>query len=222
MNEGYLLLVEDDPEVQANNKKVLTRRGHLLKQAYTLAEARVLFTEKTPRAVILDIQLPDGSGLDFLGELRKTANIPVLLLTAMNTSSDILKGLNAGGDRYIAKPYDITLFLVEVETLLRRASVIPDMLWIDPISIKTISNTAYLNDKDMQLSQREFALLALFTQHQSETLSSDYLYEKAWGQPMAGDATAVTVTISKLRNKLEGSGFTITVKRKDGYRLEKE
>jgi len=121
---GYLLLVEDEPVVQANNKMVLERRGYQLKQAYTLEEARAMIEEEPPRAIILDIQMPDGSGLDLLQEVRSGSNIPVLVLTAMGTPKDIIKGLEAGGDDYLTKPHDLQTFLKRVETLLRRASVI--------------------------------------------------------------------------------------------------
>ena len=95
---GYLLMVEDEPIVQANNKKMLERRGYNVRQAYTLKEARELVAEEMPRAIVLDIHLPDGLGLDFLRELRKTSNVPVLLLTAMGTPEDVIKGLEVGGD----------------------------------------------------------------------------------------------------------------------------
>jgi DNA-binding response OmpR family regulator len=220
-NHGYLLLVEDDPDVQANNKKALTRRSHRIRQAYTLAEARAILSEETPRAVILDIILPDGSGLDFLHELRETTHVPVLLLTALGTPDDILRGLEAGGDRYIPKPYDLDLFLAEVEALLRRASVIPDTLIVGPLKLEAISDTAYLNGADMLLSQKEFSLLLLFTQHQGKIISPEYIYTKVWGQPMSGDSNALMVTVSNLRSSLDGSGFAITGKRGKGYIFDK-
>jgi DNA-binding response OmpR family regulator len=216
-NQGYLLLVEDDRDVQANNKKALARRGYTLKLAYTLADARALVVGETPRAVILDIMLPDGSGLDFLREIRETANVPVLLLTALNTSADILKGLDSGGDRYIPKPYDLTLFLAEVEALLRRASVMPKTIMIGPLRLETLSDTAYMNGEDMLLSRKEFSLLLMLTQHRGKVMSADYLYESVWGQPMAGSVNALKVTMSNLRGRLDGSEFTIAVKRGKGY-----
>jgi len=120
---GYLLMVEDEPVVQANNKMVLERRGYTLRQAYTLEEARAMIAEEPPRAIILDIQLPDGNGLDLLQEVRSNSNVPVLVLTAMGTPKDIIKGLEAGGDDYLTKPHDLQTFLKRVETLLRRAAM---------------------------------------------------------------------------------------------------
>jgi len=119
-------LVEDEPVVQANNRMVLERRGYTLRQAFTLSEARAIIAEEMPVAIILDIQLPDGSGLDLLKEVRCTSSVPVLVLTAMGTPKDIIRGLEAGGDDYLTKPHDLPTFLKRVEALLRRASIPTD------------------------------------------------------------------------------------------------
>ena len=124
-NIGYILLVEDEPDIQAGNKKILERHGFSIRQAYTLAEARSIIAEDPPSAIVLDIGLPDGSGLDFLYEIRQTSTVPVLILTAMGTPEDTVRGLEAGGDDYMPKPYELPVFLARVQTLLRRASAKP-------------------------------------------------------------------------------------------------
>jgi len=218
---GYLLMVEDGPIVQANNKKMLERRGYIVRQAYALGEARAIIAQEMPRAIVLDINLPDGSGLDFLRELRKTSNVPVLMLTALGTPQDIINGLEAGGDDYLPKPYDLAVFLMRLEALLRRASKVPDWLSVGPIRIDMASNKAYLNNEDMGLQQKELSLLQQFIQYPEEMLSAEYLYEKIWGQKMLGQDNALKVAISKLRSKLHDSGFTITVSRGEGYCFER-
>jgi len=219
-NNGYLLLVEDEPLVQANNKKILERRGYSIRQAYTLAEARTIITGEPPSAIVLDILLPDGSGLDFLYELRQTSNIPVLMLTAMGTPQDIVKGLETGGDDYLTKPYELPVFLMRVQALLRRASLIPETLRVGPIRIDTASNKAYFNDDDMGLSPKESSLLQQFIQNPDKILSAEYLYEKVWGQKMPGEDKTLKVAISKLRTKLTDSDYTITSSRGEGYYFE--
>jgi len=221
-NHGYLLLVEDEPVVQANNKKILERRGYVLRQAYTLHEAEKIIDEERPRAIVLDLLLPDGSGLDFLHELRKSSNVPVLMLTAMGTPQDIIRGLEAGGDDYLTKPYELSVFLMRVEALLRRASIMPDTLEFGLIRIDTASSRAYLDGVDMMLSQKEYSLLQQFVQHPEMVMSAELLYEKVWGQKMAGDDSSLRVTMSKLRAKLADSGYTITASRGEGYCLERK
>jgi len=120
----YLLLVEDEPVVQENNRKLLERRGYTIRQAYTIAEARTIIAEEPPCAIILDIQLPDGNGLDFLHEIRSFTNVPVLMLTAMGTPQEIVRELKSGHDDYLAKPYELPIFIMRVQSLLRRASII--------------------------------------------------------------------------------------------------
>jgi len=127
VEDGYLLLIEDEPVVQDNNRMILERRGYAIKQAYTLSEAWSIIGDELPRAIILDIQLPDGSGLDFLNKLRKTSDIPVLILTAMGTPQDVIRGLEAGGNDYLTKPYGLTVFLKRAGALMERAEMVKNL-----------------------------------------------------------------------------------------------
>jgi DNA-binding response OmpR family regulator len=219
---GYILLVEDEPTVQANNKKILERRGYRARLAFTLAEARAVMAEELPKAIVLDVHLPDGLGFDFLQELRKTSNIPVLLLTARNTTPDIIRGLEAGGDDYLPKPYDLPVFLMRLQALLRRASLVPDTLGFGAITINTAASKAYIDGEDMGVSQKELSLLQLFLQHPEEILCAGSLYEKVWGHKMLEGDNSLKVAISKLRSKLNNSGYTIVASRGEGYCLERE
>ena len=221
MDTGYLLLIEDEPAVQSNNMKILQRRGYTLKQAFTLAEAREIISKEPPRGIILDLQLPDGNGLDFLKELRKTSAIPVLILTAMGTTEDIVRGFETGSDDYLTKPYDLSVFLMRVETLLRRADAIPDTLEYGEITLLPIAGRALLKGEDMLLSQKEYAILQLFIQNPDKILSAEYLYEKVWGHEMIEKDNSLKVAISKLRNKLTNSHFTVTASRGEGYYIER-
>ncbi|MCL2616148.1 MAG: response regulator transcription factor [Defluviitaleaceae bacterium] len=220
--DGYLLIVEDEPAVQANNKKILERRGYSVRQAFNLAEARAIVAKEMPRAIILDVQLPDGLGLDFLQELRKTSNVPVLLLTSLSTPQDIIRGLEAGGDDYLPKPYDLAVFLMRLSALLRRAAWVPDVLEFGSIKINMASNRAYLHGEDMGLQLKELSLLQQFMQYPEQLLTSDHLYEKVWGQKLIGQDNSLKVAVSKLRAKLDGSGYTIVASRGEGYCFERE
>jgi len=217
---GYLLLVEDEPSVQSNNMKILQRRGYAVQPAHTLAEARSKIEKEPPRAIILDLQLPDGNGLDFLKELRKTSDVPVLILTAMGTPVDIIRGFDMGSDDYLTKPYDLYVFLIRVETLLRRSSTIPEVIGFGSIKLYPASGRALLNGEDIVLSQKEYSILQQFVQYPEKILSTDYLYEKVWGQKMIEDDNSLKVAISKLRNKLANSDYTITASRGEGYYFE--
>jgi len=117
-DRGYLLLVEDEPALQETNTKILQRRGYHVKQACTLEEARVCIDDAPPGGIILDLMLPDGSGLGFLKDLREYSDIPVLILTALGSKDDIIRGFETGSDDYLIKPYDLPVFLMRVEAML--------------------------------------------------------------------------------------------------------
>ena len=220
-DRGYLLLVEDEPIVQSNNMKILRRRGYAIKQAFTLAEAWQLIDEDPPKGIILDLQLPDGSGLDFLKKLRRNSSIPVLILTAMGATEDIIRGFEQGGDDYLTKPYDLSVFLMRVEALLRRVSTVPEILEYGSFKLYPVAGRAVLDGEDMLLSQKEYSILQLFVQHPDRILSAEYLYEKAWGDKMIENDNSIKVAISKLRTKMADSDYTVTASRGEGYYLER-
>ena len=220
-DSGYLLLVEDEPAVQSNNMKILSRRGYVIRQAFSLAQARTIIDEEPPKGIILDLQLPDGNGLDFLKELRKTSSTPVLILTAMGTSEDIVRGFETGSDDYLTKPYDLSVFLMRVETLLRRAATVPDVLEYGQFKLFPAAGRALLDGQDMVLSQKEYSILQLFLQYPDKIMSAEFLYEKVWGHELIENDNSLKVAISKLRSKLAEGKFTVTASRGEGYYLEK-
>jgi DNA-binding response OmpR family regulator len=117
--KGIVLLVEDDAKILEINRRVLEREGLLVLTAKTLRQARDRLKLAIPDVAVLDIMLPDGSGLDFLSELRRVCQSPALFLTAKAEHDDVLAGLNAGGNDYITKPYDIDEFRMRVLGFLR-------------------------------------------------------------------------------------------------------
>ena len=219
--DGYLLMIEDEPIIQANNKKLLERRGFRVRQAYTLKEAKQIIDEELPKCITLDLQMPDGDRLDFLAELRKKTNVPVLILTSRGTHQDIIKGLESGGDDYLPKPYDLQVYLARLTTLMRRAAMVPESITVGPILLDIVASRAFLNGEDMRLQQKEFALLKIFAQRPGQIINADYLYKKVWGWRSLDAGNSLKVTISKLRSHLVSSGYTITAAKGEGYFLEK-
>ena len=120
-HKGKLLLVDGEPTIQENNKMVLERRGYSTRQAYTLAEARTILADEPADAVILDIRLSDGGAIPFLHELRKNSNVPVLVMTNIDTPKEVLQGIEAVGGSYLAKPYRLDDLLDSTEALMQRA-----------------------------------------------------------------------------------------------------
>jgi DNA-binding response OmpR family regulator len=133
---------------------------------------------------------------------------------------DIVTGLKAGGDDYLAKPYDLEIFLMRVEALLRRAARVPDTITKGALTLRPVPMTATLDGKDLVLSRKEFALLMYFMQREGRVMSAEHLYERVWNAPMLGNDNAVKVTLSKLRKRIRGSGYAITSVYGQGYRFE--
>jgi DNA-binding response OmpR family regulator len=219
---GLILLVEDNEQILNGNARMLKWNDYKVMTALTLREARERMAEATPNAIVLDIIMPDGSGSDFMRELRRDSNIPVLLLTGLKTPKDIVCGLTEGGDDYLTKPYDFDVLLARIVALLRRASTVPDMIEKGALKLDVLGNKAYLNGEDMLLIQKEFSILLLFVQNEGKTLSAEYIYEKVWNAPIGNDKNALQNRISAIRKKLEekDSDYTISSVYGKGYCFE--
>ena len=217
-----ILLVEDNEQIMRGNERMLSRRGYEVISALTLAQARSAIQAQMPDLFVLDIMLPDGSGLDFIGELRRYSKVPILLLTGLTTPEDIVRGLRLGGDDYLAKPYDFGVLLARVEALLRRAEQIPDKLTRGRLSLDVAAGAAALDGTDLLLTQKEFALLLIFAQNEGCFIRAEVLYEKVWKQPMLGDSQSLKKTVYRLREKIKGSGWRIELSRGEGYGFGRE
>ena len=172
---SVILLGEDNEQILCGNERMLKRRGYVVAAALTLAEAKTRIEERMPDAIVLDIMLPDGSGLDFMRELRRGSNVPILLLTGLTTPEDVVRGLSDGGDDYLAKPYDFGILLARIEALLRRAGQVPNTLTKGALRLDIIAGRAFIDGDDLLLSPKEFALLLLMVQNEGRLLSTGHL-----------------------------------------------
>ena len=219
--KGFILLVEDNVQITRGNERMLRRQGYDAVSALTLTEAKSVIEKHMPDVIVLDIMLPDGSGIDFMRELRKTSGVPILLLTGLATPADVMHGLNEGGDDHLAKPYDFGVLLARIEALLRRASQVPETLTRGLLTLNLTSMVAFVAGQNLGLTPKDYALLQFFVQNENHLMGADYIYEKVWGQPMVGDSQALNTIISRLRKKLAGCGYTITAIYRQGYVFER-
>jgi len=218
---GVILLVEDNIKILDANRRIFEEDGYTVLTAETLQKARKHLKTAEPDVVVLDVVLPDGSGFDFLGELRKNCAAPVLFLTAKDEREDKIKGLRIGGNDYITKPYDIDELRERVVNFLHFARRPLPRIKLGSLELEASVSMAFVHGKDLALSPKEFALLRLFAQNENITLSVEYLYEKVWKAEMVDDTQAVRSSVSRLRAKLTCSGYTITAQRNEGYCFEK-
>ncbi|MCL2078369.1 MAG: response regulator transcription factor [Oscillospiraceae bacterium] len=217
-----VLCVEDDLKILYNNRDMLTEDGYNVLTAETLSQARQHLSDTAPDVIVLDIMLPDGNGLEFLKELRAAGNnTPVIMLTAWNRSGHIVQGLDSGANDYIGKPFEYEVLLARIKALFRNIEYLSERIVCGILTLSPISGQAFINGEDLLLTQKEFALLLMFVQNEGKTVSTEYLYEKVWGLQIIDDMGTVNTTISRLRKKIEPSGYYIFVTRNKGYTFDK-
>jgi len=201
-----ILVVEDQRRLGLFLKKNLSQHGYTTMWVQTCEAARDAICENRYDLIILDLGLPDGSGLELLREWRRDDfQEVVLILSARDAVQDRVEGLDLGADDYLAKPFNLTELLARVRSLVRRqATVKKTILEHRGIKLDLVSRSANLKGKPVELTSREFALLEAFMQNPGRILTRTSICEKVWESHMDADANLLDVYMSKLRTKLEG------------------
>lgn len=217
-----ILLVEDNPHIMKINAQLLTLRGYQVLQAETAAQAREQLRWHPVDLIVLDILLPDGSGLELCRELKVQRPIPILFLTALGENQDVVEGLRAGGDDYLAKPYDLEVLVARIEARLRAAEEVRRYFGYGGLKLDLLTMTGYVNGKDIQLTQKEFTALLLLARAAERKVSQEELMEALWGPDGHAESRALWTLISRLRKKLNSqeSRLEISSLRGGGYLLE--
>ena len=220
-----LLLVEDDPTMQATLHRALTRRGMEVTAAGDGRSALSQWAARQPDAVILDLTLPGLDGLQLLQQARSRGlRTPVLILTARGTVGDRVMGLNAGADDYLPKPFDLDELEARLRALVRRSAdpgtpVAPSTLQIGAIRYDKDSGALYLNGEVMELTPRELALMHALLAQPGHAVTKERLYELVFPGQLDVQYEAIEVVVYRLRKKLTGTGLTLMTLRGLGYLL---
>ena len=225
MLNNKVLLVEDNKKLNEINRRALENAGYATYAAFTLAEAREHVSQLSPEVILLDVAMPDGCGFDFCAEIREATDAHILFLTSRREHDEKLRGLQLGGDDYITKPYKLSEMLARVAAAVRRRGMDKSLLntiEMDSLTLNVCTSTAFIDGKDLALSQKEFCVLLCLVQNAGNILDAETLFENAWNQPMNGDKSALQITISRLRKKIKPSGYGIDCIRGNGYALEHE
>jgi len=200
--ETRLLLVEDDAFLRDGLCEMLRREGYAVDCAESCREARRLVTENSYRLIILDIMLPDGSGLDLCTAWRSSGcHTPILFLTARDEEVEIVRGLDAGADDYVTKPFRLAELLSRIRALLRRNQ--PAVYEKDGLRIDLERRSVYCGDQQLYLTPTEFQLLAALVRNAGKVLTRKILLQTIWDD--AGlyiDDNTLSVHIRRLREKI--------------------
>lgn len=212
MTENYsILAVDDDLDVLGTLSRALAREGYQVQTSNSGQEAfDKLIDSQNPDLIILDVMMPGQSGIELCKRIRANPNfnaIPILFLTARSQTQDVVIGLDAGGDDYVTKPFEVHELQARVRALLRRVERDTvrqsTQLQIGELELDSSTYRATMNDEMIQLTSTEHRLLRYIMEHPNQALSPSHLLEAVWGYPAdAGDPDLVRAHIRNLRSKL--------------------
>jgi DNA-binding response OmpR family regulator len=225
MTRGRVLVIDDDGDVRALVTGLLERAGYEVNEASDGRDGlRAVFSDR-PDLVLLDVTMPGLDGWGTLERIRELTDVPVLMVTARSGELEKVRGLKAGADDYMTKPFGRQELLARVEALLRRKRLAEDELPIvyadDAITVEFGQRSAQSGGVDLKLTPLEFRLLSAFVKHPNQVLSREQLLELAWGDPYGVSEDQVKLYVGYLRKKLgtdAGAEGPIETVRGFGYR----
>lgn len=226
-----ILIVDDEKPISDIIKFNMTREGYEVVTAFDGREALSMFAAELPDIVILDLMLPEIDGLEVAKTIRKTSNVPIIMLSAKDSEFDKVIGLEIGADDYVTKPFSNRELQARVKALLRRSEFSETQMDLElpaaagalTIGSLTILPDAFIakkNGKELELTHREFELLYHLAKHLGQVMTREHLLETVWGYDYFGDVRTVDVTIRRLREKIEdtpGRPEYILTRRGVGY-----
>ena len=225
MEKIKILIVDDESRMRKLVKDFLGREGYLVREAGDGMEALEIFYEETDIAlIILDVMMPRMDGWQTCREIRQSSQVPIIMLTARSEEHDELQGFELGVDEYISKPFSPKILVARVEAILRRSHAIGtgDVIDAGGIIIDKAAHQVKIDDTEIDLSFKEFELLAYFVENQGIALSREKILNNVWNYDYFGDARTIDTHVKKLRSKLGDKGNYIKTIWGMGYKFEVE
>jgi DNA-binding response OmpR family regulator len=200
-----LLIVDDEPTILETVETKFRKEGFSTFVADSAEEGMRLFRRIKPDLVILDIMLPQRSGFDFCRAIRRDSQTPVIFLSAKADEADRIKGLELGADDYVVKPFNLSELAARVKAILRRATGEPvkEVVERGNLRIDPRSHEAWIDDKPLNLSPKEFALLYFLSRNAGQVFSREALLDRVWGRDAFVSARTVDVHVRWLRTRIE-------------------
>lgn len=229
-----ILIVDDDKKICDITKRYLVSAGYDAESANNGDQAGKALSERLFSLVIFDVMLPDSTGFELLKNLRDSVykktlkstdkDVPVIMLTALSQTQNVIKGLRAGADDYISKPFDPTELVERVAVILKRVPKTdrrPGIMNFGNLEIDPDSGDVRYKGTEIVLQRREKELLLFLAKNAGKTLSREQLLDHVWGFEYEGNDRAVDICIQRLRKKLKKTGAGISTVWGTGYRMEK-
>ena len=201
--QNKVLIVEDDSDLKEGLDFSLSEEGYMVVAVETLKEAEKCFKNDVFDLILLDCNLPDGSGFELCKDIRKVSNIAILMLTARDGELDEVKALNLGVDDYMKKPFSLSVLKARIRNLLCRKSQ-NSLIESNGIRIDTNSNTIYKNENKIEVTAIEYRLLRYMVENKNQILSKEQILSHIWDvEDKYVDDNIVSVNIRRLRVKIE-------------------
>ena len=224
MEDIKILVVDDEERMRKLVKDFLSIKGYKVIEAADGEEAIEIFmSDKDIKLVLLDVMMPKLDGFDTLKGIREYSEVPVIMLTARAEERDELMGFKLGVDEYITKPFSPKILVARVEAILRRSIGTEEKkLSAGGILIDKSAHTVSIDDKDIELSYKEFELLTYFLENKGIALSREKILNNVWNYDYFGDARTIDTHVKKLRAKMGEKGELIKTRWGMGYKFEVE
>ncbi len=223
MESLKILVVDDESRMRKLVKDFLTKKGFTVIEAGDGEEAVDKFFEvKDIALIILDVMMPKMDGWQVCREIRQYSKVPIIMLTAKSDEKDELQGFDLGVDEYITKPFSPKILVARVEAILRRSNVLAadDTMEAGGIELNKAAHEVLIDGKSVELSYKEFELLAYFMSNQGVVLSRERILNNVWNYDYFGDARTIDTHVKKLRSKLGAKGEYIKTIWGMGYKFE--
>lgn len=222
-----ILIVEDDPSIQEILHDFIQEAGYDITLASDGVEALTKFSESHFDLILLDIMLPKIDGYSVSEVIRKKSDIPIIMLTALDSEEAQIRGLDLMVDDYITKPFSLPILIRKIAVLLRRSNVqkkvqeTSEIIHYQNITLDVDAYKAYINNTLIELTPREFEILQELVTHPGKILSRQYLLSRIWKYDYFGGERVIDTHIKNLRKKLNNADYIETI-RGVGYRIDKE
>ncbi len=206
MANRKILIIDDDEDLSMIISDMLESKGFEVSCAVSSEEAFDVLSERSFDLILLDINLPDSDGFEICRQLREVSNVPVIFASARTSETDRITGFDIGGDDYLPKPYSMKELLSRINALIRRtygSNADERIVTFGSVSVNITSRTVTRDGKAVNLSLREFDLLAYLCEHKNEAITKDRLINEVWGAFSMVEPSTLTVHIRWLREKLE-------------------
>jgi two-component system response regulator MprA len=202
-----ILIIEDEDKILQFLQRGLTYEGYRVETASDGPSGLAMARSEVPDLVILDWMLPGLDGLEVCRRLRAAGPTPILMLTARESVSDRVLGLDAGADDYLVKPFEFDELVARVRALLRRARPeAADLLTFADLRLDTGTHQAFRGDRPIELTAKEYELLDLFLRHPRQVLTREVIFDRVWGYDFGGESNIIEVYVRYLRQKTEAGG----------------